>query len=170
MPTDFQSMLPACAGSSSPLVPPSWYAPFLALGASTCIQPESSSVGAGIIIYHCDGSMHQNWWPYLVSSNQYLLVNQQTSLCLTVPGRSTSAETKTIQYPCEPSNDAALWTLQSTDGSGAWIITNVHSQMVLDVYGEVYSDGTAIQQFGSHGGPNQRFSFATGEQRAPLSP
>jgi hypothetical protein len=136
----------------APLMPWLAYAGdrILAYGSNQCIRPESSFVGAPITINSCDGAVLHKWWFQLLSPNTYLVVNSETNLCLTVPGGSMSSQTATIQYPCRPLQTGASWTLQSASG-GLWIITNVNSGLVLDIY------QNTVQQYGYTGGSNQLF-------------
>ena len=140
--------------------PPVGYVPILSVGTSMCIQPVSGQSKALVVMETCGCTTLLNWKLSLYSSNQYQIVNQQSGLCLNVPASATTPGTQLITYPCSPASTNALFTLAYVNS--AWTITQVNSQLVLDVQGAALSSGTALDQQTANGGLTQQWLFAQG--------
>ena len=139
---------------------PVGYVPILSVGTSKCIQPVNGAIDALVVLEACGCSTLQNWKLSWYSSNQYQIVNQQSGLCLNVPFSQTTAGTQLIIYPCSPASANALFTLAYVNS--AWTITQVNSQLVLDVQGADLSSGAALDQQTANQGLTQQWLFAQG--------
>ena len=62
--------------------------------------------------------------------------------------------------------DRQLWRVESVPGQSSFIITNIHTGKVLDLWGGGKDNGTRIVGCGRHGRKNQQWNIRRGERYA----
>ena len=137
--------------------------PIVNIQSQTCLMPlgTSSSLGTPLTIAACDSSPDQNWQIVPLPLGTYLVINQQTSLCLNDQWGSQRAGTNVFLWECDDWDTNNLWNLTF---NGYWEFKSLRSGLVLEVSVGAISDGSQIEQSypnGPNGGPgqNQLWSF-----------
>jgi hypothetical protein len=108
----------------------------------------------------------------LATSPTCLIVNQNSALCLDVPGSSQNDGQRIQQFQLNY-GDNQKWTILPTDDSPlgpakTYTIRSASSRKCLDVPDGNPADQTPINQFACHGGPNQQWRFVP--VRPPIGP
>ncbi|MFE2111539.1 RICIN domain-containing protein [Kitasatospora sp. NPDC059463] len=114
-----------------------------------------TDVGAPVRQWTCTGGANQQW----IVNNGSFVLNQHSSLCLDIPGRSTAWGVQLIQYTCSsmgyPPNQR--WHVPGVSQPSTGPVTSF-LETVLDVYGFDPSDGAPVVTWGANGGDNQTWA------------
>lgn len=129
------------------------------------VSGAATSVGAPVIQWYNTGGSEQHWYfdtiedssntpyPYEQYSTVYLLRNANSGLCLDTDGR---AGDQLFQATCD-ANDYGQWFGQSNNWWGSTFY-DIGSQLYLDVSGNSYGAGAAIDEWTWNGNGNQVFT------------
>jgi len=98
----------------------------------------------------------------LPNGGPYTWRNNNSNLCLEIPGSSTAWGTVAAQWECN-STDTQDW-LHMDAGDGFQLIVNANSGLCLEAYGT--ADGSLVRQWGCDGTSEQRWMVLT----APTGP
>ncbi|MCJ7509406.1 MAG: RICIN domain-containing protein [Dehalococcoidia bacterium] len=121
------------------------------------VQWGSTSVGAPIWQWPCNGTPAQTVDIADVGGGWYQIKFKHSGMCLDVPGASHDQGVQLWQYPCN-GTDAQKFTVPSCCGCTA-PINNKASGLCVDVYDASTADGAAVIQWGCHYGSNQQWKL-----------
>ena len=89
---------------------------------------------------------------------QTIQLVDNTSMCIGVPGDSTSDRVNLTTVPCGTSASQS-WVF-TVDSSGTWgELRNTLTGKCMDIRDKSRDNGTAVQQYTCNGGSNQKFRF-----------
>jgi hypothetical protein len=126
-----------------------------------CLQPVSGStaLGAAIVLEPCDGSPAQQWYRFIVSSNNDHYVNVLTGMCLDARGGAAN-NTPVQQWVCDSITNEN-W--QYAQGAGETSLPRVKSRVsgtddfCLDIPVGQVAPGTAVQIYSCNGALSQNW-------------
>ncbi|WP_243707265.1 RICIN domain-containing protein [Micromonospora sp. KC606] len=116
----------------------------------------STSDGAEVAQYGCNGNSNQRWEFRNAGNGYYQIVAQHSGKCLHVDGASTANSARIIQWTCN-SGQNQQWQTQDA-GSGRVRLVARHSGKCLDVPSSSTADGTRLIQYTCGTGQNQQFT------------
>jgi hypothetical protein len=125
----------------------------------------SHNQGTPLHIWTYTGGGSQ-WWNmnYIGSASMHPSSKYTPSMCIGVPGSSTSRGTQLVQFGCNNHTDQHwiwVWTGNViTDNTGTWPIFNivdVNSRMCIGVAGAGTTIGSPIVQWTCNGSPDQQW-------------
>lgn len=126
-------------------------------GKCVAVVGGSTSDGAEIGQWPCDGDTNQMWDLREVGNGYVQVVAQHSGKCLDVAGRSTADGARVLQWSCH-SGPNQQWQLRDASNGQVSVVAR-HSGKCLDVSGRSSEDGARMQQWSCHGGTNQMFGL-----------
>ena len=135
-----------------------YYSDIINAKSNLCLSVPGASKATAVDLnqYYCgngDGTDYpdQDWTLYLNNGGStFVIVNDNSGLCMSVPGASTAATTDVNQYPCGLYQDQ-YWGLtevyDSHIGGYAWEIQNEHSGLCLSVPGASTAATAHVNQY-----------------------
>ncbi|WP_200804586.1 PQQ-dependent sugar dehydrogenase [Actinacidiphila paucisporea] len=121
---------------------------------------QSTSSGAGINIYDCNGQANQAW-TFTAAGELRVYDNP---MCLDVVGQSTTAGAKLQIYPCNGGANQQ-WKINSNG-----TISGVQSGLCLDVVGAATANSSLVDLWTCNGGGNQQWKTTAGDTQPPTVP
>ncbi len=142
----------ASAQQNSDIIP-------ISSGLRLDVSGQASWAGAPVIQWDANGQANQKWEVPPIGAAPNLIQNANSKMCLTTDG---VAGDQLYQEPCvySPYED---WVLQdnsqgdAVNGDQAVTIYNPAFNLVVDVYGNSYTEGAAIDAWPANGQFNQAF-------------
>ncbi|MCL2394393.1 MAG: RICIN domain-containing protein [Acidimicrobiaceae bacterium] len=119
------------------------------------VNGASTAPGAGVIQWYDNGGANQHW-SLPGGGSTGMIQNQNSGMCLDTDG---IAGDQLFQMPCESNNPLEQWSVTEnwTAFGDAVVLGNSYSGLWVDVYGNSYSAGAAIDAWYPNGQPNQTF-------------
>jgi hypothetical protein len=125
-------------------------------GKCVDVVSASTSNGAEVAQYDCNGGGNQRWQFQDAGNGYYRIIAQHSGLCLDVNGASTANNARIIQWTCG-SGQNQQWQIEDA-GSGYIRLIARHSGKCLDVTSQSTANGARLQQYDCWSGQNQQFS------------
>ena len=119
----------------------------------------STTNGAWIAQWSCDGGSNQRWSFVSASGGYYQIRNVHSGKCLDLPNGNTANGTKLQQWSCTTNNDNQLWKLIDIDPGNSVryvIYPKRHLGKCIDV-SPASGDGVRLQIWDCHQGTNQQW-------------
>lgn len=135
-----------------------WYYNILASHSNKCVDVRgaSTSNGAEIIQWSCNGGDNQSWILYPNGTGYYQIKSRISGKCIDVNGGSTADGANILQWDCH-GGDNQLWGFVAYNGK--YKLVAKHSNKCLDVLDASTSDGAKLIQWSCYNGTNQLFGL-----------
>ena len=117
-------------------------------GKCLAVREGSTSSGAEVIQWPCNGKDEQQWFFASVQGDSAEVVNKKSGKCLSIAGGSRERGAKAIQWTCDAIvRDEQWWSVVLTDpDAGGFELHNFTSGMCLAIGGASTANGAnAIQ-------------------------
>ncbi|HEX9297952.1 MAG TPA: glycosyl hydrolase family 8 [Polyangiaceae bacterium] len=126
-------------------------------GKCADVASSSTSNGANIQQWTCNGHTNQRWLLRSLGSGVHQVISYNSSKCMEVNAASLTNGANVDQWTCQSANHHK-WLLTSV-ASGIYTLTNVNSSKCLDVSGASTADGANLQQWTCSGNTNQQWKL-----------
>jgi hypothetical protein len=129
----------------------------LPLLTNSCVNvaSNSSSNGAKVDEWQCNGTTAQNWVASDLGNGYFNLTHQGTNQCLNL---NTANLTKVQQYDCQWAATSPEYQWQFQSSNGYYQIVSKYNGQCLDVTGASTANGTQVQTYPCNGTGAQTFN------------
>lgn len=130
------------------------------LNSGLAIDLAGAAEGSSTTQNAANGSATQTWKAVAVGDGSYKLVNASTGYDLEVSGSSSSNGADVDQWPDNGGTNQHWIIAEMVNGSTSgktYVMANVKSGLILDVTSQSKTAGTALEQYTSNNGTNQRW-------------
>lgn len=151
------------AGKKPPVLQANAILPIQNLNSQRCIGVDRASTSSGAYIkqFRCDGSDNQEWLLNSLDGDHYTIQNKKSGMCMGVDHASTNPNADIRQFPCDSSLNQ-IWillqigtTCATGDDTNQWCIINEKSELCVGVNHSSTADGAQLKQFPCDGRLNQ---------------